>query len=206
MLNANISSGCVRRPPKVYPGTNISRKYKMQRVKAREMLRLKKVVPSVAGRKKVSQIEIVEEAANYIDQLHLMLIQRISAIQDLQGKKNANIGEKIAMPTLPVHPDIILNLKNSFSSLLRRGSNSLQPPTISSQHSATHSMFSKNATPQISNFQESRIVKNSCKNSLKFSRPERTNKIQKCNKKIIGRLDENLSTQTNPPPFVYLKN
>ncbi|ESO83285.1 hypothetical protein LOTGIDRAFT_169505 [Lottia gigantea] len=53
-----------------------SLKLHLRRIRDREYCKLRDLVPSVASKKKVSKVEVVEEAVRYIEELHQALLER----------------------------------------------------------------------------------------------------------------------------------
>ncbi|KAK6191881.1 hypothetical protein SNE40_003461 [Patella caerulea] len=51
-------------------------KLHLRRIREREYSKLRALVPSVASKKKVTKVEVVEEAVRYIEELHQALLDR----------------------------------------------------------------------------------------------------------------------------------
>ena len=61
-------------------GQKISKKYRVaRRRKQREYRHLQAVLPALAAKPGVDEVEVVEEAINYIDYLHAQILQRMWA-------------------------------------------------------------------------------------------------------------------------------
>ena len=62
----------------------VCKKYRLaarRKLQRQEYRRLKAVLPALAAHTQVDEVEVVEEAINYIDQLHAQIISRM-----MQGK------------------------------------------------------------------------------------------------------------------------
>lgn len=74
-------------PRQLSPGERVSRKYRRAMIRRAEYLKLKAIVPSVARKKSVSKLTVIEEAIRYIDELHSALAVKMNGI-DHDGVRN----------------------------------------------------------------------------------------------------------------------
>ena len=49
----------------------------LKRIRDREYCKLRELIPSVAAKKKVSKVQVIEEAVRYIEELHSTLMDRL---------------------------------------------------------------------------------------------------------------------------------
>ena len=77
--NANQCTVRAKFSTKLSAGQKVCKKYKramMKKIQRQELKKLRSIIPSVA-QKKVSKVEVVEEAIRYISYLEQTLLQRL---------------------------------------------------------------------------------------------------------------------------------
>lgn len=74
-----------RSKPPMLAGQKVWRKYRQASIRRSEYRKLKAMVPSIAKKRRVSKVQVVEEAIKYIDELHLALLRRAPILAGRYG-------------------------------------------------------------------------------------------------------------------------
>lgn len=80
---------------------SVIRKYQRSAVRQAEYRRLKAIVPSVADKKSVSKLTVIEEAIRYIDRLHDMLDDRLQLSHVQQSPHHRGTSSDSLRPDVP---------------------------------------------------------------------------------------------------------
>ncbi|CAL4178963.1 unnamed protein product, partial [Meganyctiphanes norvegica] len=79
-------------PPRVNTAGRLQRQSRRSKMRRREYRRLRNLLPSLQEKPEVSKVEVVAEAARYIDDLHARLLQRLKTRGLPQQLKDLPIG------------------------------------------------------------------------------------------------------------------
>jgi len=104
----------------------------LKRIRDREYCKLRELIPSVAAKKKVSKVQVIEEAVRYIEELHSTLMDRLRHKHGDQAEDKAQETVQYFMDQMTTLPPVTLS--SQLSSPAPRPSPSLQ--LSSSQHRA----------------------------------------------------------------------
>lgn len=85
LMLRDIKKVAVRSKPPMLAGQKVWRKYRQASIRLSEYRKLKAMVPSIAKKRRVSKVRVVEEAIKYIDELHTALFRRAPLLAGRYG-------------------------------------------------------------------------------------------------------------------------
>ncbi|CAL1541324.1 unnamed protein product [Lymnaea stagnalis] len=80
----------------------------LRKIREREYSKLRALVPSVASKKKVTKVQVIEEAVRYIEELHAALLERFR-------QKHGSMAEDKAQETVKTFVSRMMNQQSSPS-------------------------------------------------------------------------------------------
>lgn len=82
----------------------------LRKIREREYSKLRALVPSVASKKKVTKVQVIEEAVRYIEELHAALLERFR-------QKHGSMAEDKAQETVKTFVSRMMSQQSSPSNL-----------------------------------------------------------------------------------------